>query len=82
MSDTLRPESRMAAAITLRVPNSGIPELDVMIREAERRDVAAQIMAGWISHPEVNNSWPRLAKEAVEGADALLAALRTKEEEK
>lgn len=52
MSDTLRPESRMAAAITLRIPASGNAELDAMIAQSQRRDVAARIMAGYMAIPD------------------------------
>jgi hypothetical protein len=41
--------ARQLAAITLRVPTSGVPALDDMIREARRMDFAAQATQGLLS---------------------------------
>jgi hypothetical protein len=60
------------AAIQLRVPRSGDPELDAMIRESRRADFAGQMLAGtvdWMDSSVEQNS----AKEAFSAADALLA---------
>jgi len=42
---------REYAAIHLKVPMSGNPELDAMIREAVRRDLAVRATAGWMANP-------------------------------
>lgn len=52
-----------------------------MIREAQRRDVAAQLLAGFQANPSNEGSWKQVAECSVEGADALLAALREPREE-
>jgi hypothetical protein len=60
------------AAIKLRVPRSGDPDLDAMIRESRRADFAGQIMAGtvdWMDSSVDRNS----AKYAFSAADAMLA---------
>lgn len=41
---------RQYAAITLRVPMSGDPELDAMIREARRLDMATSAMQGMLAN--------------------------------
>ena len=38
---------RQYAAINLKVPNSGIPELDDMIRESLRDQLSGQALAAW-----------------------------------
>jgi hypothetical protein len=40
---------RVNAAIALRIPNSGIEQLDQMIREARRRDVATAALRGLLA---------------------------------
>lgn len=41
--------NKAQAAIDLKVPRSGIPELDAMIRESRRLDMATAAMQGFIS---------------------------------
>lgn len=67
---------REAAAIALRIPESGDSDLDAMIRKAQRQDLAAMAMQGMLggepgSHLIPNN----LAAESVVYADGILAAL-------
>jgi hypothetical protein len=69
--------AREHACIQLRVPKSGDPELDALIREAVRRDLAGKAMQGMLS-----SHYPAVTSEhhsiwAVAAADALLAALET-----
>ena len=42
--------TRQHAAIALRVPDSGDPVIDRMIRVAVRRDLMAQMAAAYIAH--------------------------------
>lgn len=69
---------QMYAAIALRVPASGNAELDAMIREAQRRDVAAVIMG---AKCEPYGDERNIAQRVVRFADALLATLREPREE-
>lgn len=67
---------RQYAAIKLRVPNSGIDELDEMIRESLRNEFAGQALAGIakeaIKHSNEHSiTW---AREAYQLADAMLKA--------
>ncbi|HET6890493.1 MAG TPA: hypothetical protein VFH31_05275 [Pyrinomonadaceae bacterium] len=62
---------RQHAAIAMRVPMSGDPELDAMIREARRLDMATAAMQGPGTASD-NAEW------ALEAADALLAASEPK----
>lgn len=55
---------RVAACIALRVPESGIPELDALIAKAQRRDIAVAL------HSKTPLPWG-----ATEAADKLLAQL-------
>ena len=70
---------REHAAIELRVPSSGIPELDAMIRSANRRELAGRMMAAWIGAPgygdDARSNDDKAATYAVSSADALLTAL-------
>ena len=70
---------RQSAAILLRVPESGDPELDAMIRKAQRRDLAAQAMQGILNNPKavVQVGWEcrSLARNCLDIADALLSAI-------
>jgi len=70
------------AAIALKVPMSGIPELDAMIRESRRLDMATAAMQGIIADPNVDGSnhdtyaefMAALANDSFDIADAMLAA--------
>lgn len=63
------------AAIALKVPRSGVPELDDMIRESRRLDMATAAMQGLIASSGDNDINPELcASFSVRCADALLAA--------
>lgn len=68
---------REHAAITLRVPMSGDPELDAMISEARRLDAAEMAMQGFLSSPIFNPmcSPEDIVKDTISVADALLAAI-------
>lgn len=59
----------------LRIPDSGNPELDAMIRRAQRRDLAAMAMQGFAANPSCSANGEHNATEAANWADALLAAL-------
>lgn len=62
----------------LRIPESGNPELDAMIRKALRRDLAAMAMQGSLGGEPGKRLIPEnLVKESVFYADGLLAALAT-----
>lgn len=75
---------RQHAAITLRVPMSGDPELDAMIREARRLDMATEAMQGLMGRSwDAKNMtgeelFARWAESAGMCADALLAASEPK----
>lgn len=77
---------REFAAITLRVPQSGIDWLDEMIRTANRRDMVTQIYAGYVNSPWAGQ-YPEMlrnymsAGEAVEKVDTLIAHLKSKEDQ-
>lgn len=83
--------AREYACITLGVPQTGCPDLDAVIREGERRRVAAMAMQGLTSdNQSVANSanafgddmaTNAIAVAAVGFADALLTALDTQEGE-
>ncbi len=60
---------REYAAIRLKVPDSGNPELDKMIRESLRNDLAAKVMQGAIDVV----GGEALTKYAYKVADAMLA---------
>lgn len=64
---------REHACIALRVPETGDPEIDALIRAAQRRDVAAMAMQGLIQDARIESSPAGLAAEATWYADALLA---------
>lgn len=79
---------RQHAAITLRVPMSGDPELDAMIREARRLDMATAAMQGMLADSEVRENgkgWQNflecIANDAADFADAMLAASEPKKAE-
>lgn len=69
---------RVRAAITLRVPDSGIPEIDAMIREARRMDYAGQALGvyGYDSYRDLDDAPQAIAHDCLVVADALLAELR------
>lgn len=79
--------AREHAAIQLRVPNSGTPWLDEMIRKSLRQEFAKAAMQGLIASPRViaNNSNEPIqltpenyAVACVVSADALIAELEKK----
>lgn len=63
------------AAIILRIPESDDPDLDAMIRKAQRRDLAAIAMQGFAANPSCTANGERHVAEAIQWADSLLAAL-------
>ena len=68
---------REHACIALRVPETGDPELDALIRTAQRRDVAAMAMQGYITRIS-GCDLGAVAFDSVMAADALLAELEPK----
>lgn len=87
---------REHACIALRVPETGDPELDALIRTAHRRDVAAMALQGIVGSIHSEYEYQRIrslaqasgistvsewiARDACKQADALLAALRAEVE--
>ena len=72
---------RQYAAIKLRVPDSGLPWLDDMIRKSNRDHFAAAAMQGNISNPEaVGAAGNRddIARDAYKYGDAMLLAGKVK----
>ena len=61
---------RTLAALLLRVPDSGIPWIDEMIKRAQRRDVAAHMMG--------SGDYSRNSDAALKDADAFLYELEKK----
>lgn len=72
----LRPglTKREYAAILLRVPDSGDPDIDAMIRTARRQEIASAQMQGLLASDQ-NGMWHAFAEGAANGADALIAEL-------
>ena len=70
--------NKAQAAIDLRVPRSGIPELDAMIRESRRLDMATAAMKHCRLVRTIHNS--ESVFHVYEIADALLAARRRRKE--
>lgn len=69
------------ACIELRIPRTGNQDLDDLILEAQRRDVAAMAMQGNLSATDVIDSSPEgIAGWSVRYADALLAELAKPQE--
>jgi len=66
---------REYAAIHLKVPNSGNPELDDMIREAQRNELAARAMQALCVSIENNEKLCRICGEIAE------AMLKERDEE-
>jgi hypothetical protein len=81
---------RQYAAIKLRVPRSGDPEIDAMIRESRRADFAEAAMEARLAGILASGSWDSreirigpTAKEAFAYADAMIAEWdKAKTEEK
>lgn len=65
--------NKAQAAIALKVPRSGIPELDDMIRESRRLDMATAAMQAMIGN-ELDCTIEALVGRSRVVADALLAA--------
>lgn len=64
---------REYAAIHLRVPMSGNPELDAMIRDAQRNELAARAMEGLVSQLNLYHvSVDEVAELSYRQADAML----------
>ena len=61
---------REYAAIHLKVPNSGNPELDAMIEKSLWHDYAAAALQGVVIHPNIGDAWVKTA--CAEIADAML----------
>ena len=75
------------ACIELRIPRTGDHDLDALIREAQRRDVAAMAMQGMLAQVDDNSSpttWEcdpsSMARIAATCSDALLAELAKPQE--
>lgn len=63
------------AAIHLKVPQSGIPALDAMIRESRRMDAILATLTGDRANADIFIKPDGHAKDAVRQADALMAEL-------
>jgi len=70
---------RVYAAIHLKVPQSGIPALDAMIRESRRLDAILGTLTGDRADGTMDNTPERYTEIAVKQANALLAALEKEE---
>ena len=83
---------RTYAAIHLRVPDSGIPALDEMIRKSLLMEMAGRALGGLLSNPGgpvqhspmrgwdiTNCTWHDVADVALTSADALIKALEGKQ---
>ena len=66
---------RERACIELRIPESGVDWLDVLIAKAQRRDLAVLMRAAQAEKHENRTYDPIWANEAVISADTLLATL-------
>jgi hypothetical protein len=64
---------KMYAAIHLKVPRSGDPDLDAMIRESRRAEFAGQIMAGMLAWEKTKVDPEGESEVAFAFADAMLA---------
>ena len=62
------------AAIRLRIPMSGDPKLDAMIRQARRLDIATAAIGGLLANVEIicTTSYAELSEQCLEIADAML----------
>lgn len=68
------------AAILLRIPESGDPELDAMIRNAQRRDLVSRLAHGMAGVGETwmhDDDGKEIARRSMQVADDILAALST-----
>jgi len=75
---TLGVPLRSYAAIALRIPDSGDPILNVMIHDAQRRDIAAMALHGLLAGRRANYTvelGDAVYSESVRIADALLIEL-------
>lgn len=76
---TLSRDERLLAAVHLCVPNSGIPELDDMIRRAQRQAYKLAVIQGWAANGqlmiEMKDGGPfgSMAIWAGQAANALIA---------
>jgi hypothetical protein len=61
------------AAIRLKVPRSGYPEIDAMIRESRRAEFAGQAMAGLLAWENAKVFPDEESKVAFAVAEAMLA---------
>ena len=70
------------AAIRLRIPASGDPKLDAMIRQARRLDIATAAIGGLLANAEIicSTTYAELSEQCLEIADAMLSH-REKEQE-
>ena len=66
---------RVYAAIQLRVPDSGIPELDAMILEARKLDWAGMALQALITNGNIPTDDIRVAKVALEYGHAMLSQI-------
>ena len=69
---------RKHACIALRVPETGDPELDALIREARRMDFAQAAMQALMQNPNPQLKGFSMVELARIKADALLAELEPK----
>jgi hypothetical protein len=78
--------AKQYAAIHLRVPRSGDPDIDAMIRESRRVEFAKQAVIGIaakvynVGEYKSPHVWGDIANEARIMADALIAELEPEEE--
>ena len=67
---------RERACIDLRIPESGDPELDVLIEKARRQEIAAKAMQGLLASCAGEVQQPfTMSPDALDCADALIAEL-------
>lgn len=70
---------REYAAIHLRVPKSGNEELDEMIREAQRNEMAARAMHGLLAGPRDRPDGQNMTEEWASEASYIIADAMLKE---
>lgn len=66
---------RELACILSGVPETGIEEVDAVIRKARRERIAARAMQGLCADPRVDDCFEGIAVMARKAADALIAEL-------
>lgn len=67
---------REYAAILLRVPDSGDPDTDALIRAARRQEVATAALQGLCADPGTQEMLPnQLSQASIDIADAFIAEL-------